>query len=74
MHIIALMIGAWLNVVGDIGVCSVAVATVFGLTDNPDNKWLIFRSRGDMAFQLFPAPLLVAIVGLILAQWGWFGL
>ena len=74
MHILAIIGGAWLHVVGDFGLCLVGTVIAYGPTGYVYDEFYTYSSRVAAAFELLPVPIGLSIVGLILAKWGFEGL
>ncbi len=74
MHILAIISGLWLHLVGDIGLCAAGVVTAFGLNGFVYDGYYEFPSRSAAAFKLLPFPTGLSLAGLILARWGIAGL
>ncbi len=74
MHILALIIGGWLNFVGDVSMCVVGGVITRGVKGYVYDQCYDYPSRRAAAFELFPIPVGLALAGLILARWGYVGL
>lgn len=74
MHILAIIGGVWVHIVGDIGLCIAGTVTAFGLNGYVYDEYYEFPSRGAAAFQLLPIPIGLSVAGLILIRWGMAGL
>ena len=74
MHILAILGGAWLHIVGDLGLCIAGVVTVCGLNGYVYDAYYEYPSRRAAAFALLPIPIGLSVAGLILARWGIAGL
>jgi hypothetical protein len=74
MHILAIIGGAWLHIMGDIGLCIVGVVIGYGLNGYVYDAYYEYPSRRAAAFELLPIPIGLSIAGLILARWGIAGL
>ena len=74
MHILAVIGGAWLHIVGDFGLCLVGAVMAFGPTGYVYDEFYKYPSRVAAAFELLPVPIGLSVAGLILAKWGIAGL
>ena len=73
MHILAILGGAGLHIVGDIELCAAGVMT-FRLRGRITDHYYEFSSRPAAAFELLPIPIGLLLAGLILGRWGYAGL
>ncbi len=73
MHILALIGGAWLHLVGDVGLCLVGGVISVGPTGYVYDEFYTYPSRAAAAFELLPVPMGLSFFGLILARWGFAG-
>jgi hypothetical protein len=73
MHTLAIIGGACLHLLGDIELCAAGVMA-FRLKGQIADHDYEFSSRPAAAFELFPIPIGLLLVGLILGRWGFAGL
>ena len=73
MHVMAIICGIWLNVIGDIGLCAAGLEIAYGKNGCVIDPHFQFRSRASLAFELLPVPVVLSLTGLILARVGFLG-
>lgn len=74
MHVLALIGGVWLHVVGDLALCLVGTVIACGMNGYVYDEYYEFPSRRAAAFALLPIPIGLSFGGLILARWGFAGI
>jgi hypothetical protein len=74
MHVLALILGAWLHLAGDVILCFVSFVIASGMNGYVYEEYYEFPSRRAAAFELLPVPVGLALAGLILARWGYVGM
>jgi hypothetical protein len=74
MHVLALIVGGWLHVVGDIGLFFIGLLIASGPSGYVYEERYDFPSRHAAAFELLPVPVGLSVAGLILARWGFAGM
>ncbi len=74
MHILALIVGAWIHLFGDLGLCVVGGVIACGASGYVYHERYEFPSRQAAAFSLLPMPIVLSLAGLILVRWGYLGM
>jgi hypothetical protein len=74
MHILALICGIWLHIVGDFGLLLTGVVAAMGRQGYVYGEVYEYPSRAAAAFELLPVPVILSLAGLIIAHWGITGL
>lgn len=74
MHILTIIGGVWLHIVGDLGLFLAGAVTAYGPTGHVYEEFYKFPSRAAAAFELLPIPIGLSVAGLIMARWGIAGL
>ena len=48
MHVLALIVGGWLHIVGDVGLCAAGVVTAYGLNGYVYDEYYTNSRRGSL--------------------------